>query len=275
MDKLSDLLQRVRITAGVFYTGNLCGLASFDRSNQQEGHIHVLKRGKMQLSTQTKNRFDIPSPSLIFLPQPLAHKMTADGDEGADLVCATITYGMDASNMLTQGLPECMIAPFAEHPQLQAISDWLFQEAFKEHPGKNAVMNRLCELLVIELFRMQMETAPKATGVIVGLNHPNIGNVLEAIHQQPQERWSLEKMAELAHLSRSKFAALFKDVVGQPPGDYLTEWRLGLAQNLLMKGQQIGVVANKVGYEDGSALARAFRKKTGLSPKEWQHKHIQ
>nr|WP_286196351.1 helix-turn-helix transcriptional regulator [Thalassotalea sp. G20_0] len=76
-------------------------------------------------------------------------------------------------------------------------------------------------------------------------------------------------MAGQALMSRSKFADLFKKVVGQSPGDYVIEWRLTMARRLLLQNRPVALVANAVGYENGSALARVFRKKLGMSPKEW------
>ena len=76
-------------------------------------------------------------------------------------------------------------------------------------------------------------------------------------------------MAEIALMSRSKFAEVFKEVIGQTPNDYLLEWRVSVAQSLLLKGKSVSLVANSVGYETASALSRVFRKKLELSPKEW------
>ena len=70
----------------------------------------------------------------------------------------------------------------------------------------------------------------------------------------------------------SKFAELFKRIVNQSPGDYLIDWRIAVAKGLLQKNKPVALVANAVGYENGSALARVFRKKIGLSPKQWLEK---
>lgn len=70
-------------------------------------------------------------------------------------------------------------------------------------------------------------------------------------------------------MSRSKFAATFREVVGTTPNEYLTEIRINQAQELLLSQKPVNLVANEVGYEHGSALARIFRKKLGLSPKAW------
>ena len=76
-------------------------------------------------------------------------------------------------------------------------------------------------------------------------------------------------MAEVCAMSRSKFADLFKQVIQQTPSDYLTDWRLSVAKKLILKNQNMDLVANQVGYENGSAFARVFRKKVGQAPKEW------
>lgn len=73
-------------------------------------------------------------------------------------------------------------------------------------------------------------------------------------------------------MSCSKSAELFKRTVGQSPGDYVIDWRIVVAQGLLQQDKPVSLVANAVGYENGSALARVFRKKLGMSPKEWLEK---
>ena len=96
-----------------------------------------------------------------------------------------------------------------------------------------------------------------------------LSTVIEAIHAEPEKPWTVESLADIAALSRSKFAALFKETVGQTPNQYVTELRIAMAQNLLQQGKPISMIANEVGYEHGSALARVFRKSLGVSPSDW------
>ena len=105
--------------------------------------------------------------------------------------------------------------------------------------------------------------------MLAGMAHPQLSKLMAAVHENPEEQWTVDSMAERALMSRAKFAALFKSTVGQAPSDYLADLRVALAQGLLKKELPVSLVANKVGYEHGSALARVFRKKLGLSPKEW------
>jgi transcriptional regulator GlxA family with amidase domain len=145
----------------------------------------------------------------------------------------------------------------------------LFQEAFEDNNGRLAMMDRLTEVFIIHLLRHTMDAEIVEAGMLSGLAHPQLSKAIIAMHNAPEKNWPLEALAELSAMSRSKFSELFKDQVGQPPGDYLLEWRVALAQNLLKKGKPVGWVANKVGYKNASALARVFRKKTGQSPKQW------
>jgi len=110
-------------------------------------------------------------------------------------------------------------------------------------------------------------------GLLAGLAHPQISRVLTAMHKAPEKQWGLAEMAELALMSRSKFADAFKRTVGQSPGNYLIDWRINVAKVLLKQNKPVALVANAVGYENGSALARVFRKKLGISPKQWFEKN--
>ncbi len=76
-------------------------------------------------------------------------------------------------------------------------------------------------------------------------------------------------MASIAGMSRAGFAAHFRKVVGFSPADYLLEWRVSLAQKRLREGRPIALIADEVGYESPSAMARAFRRKVGSSPRQW------
>jgi len=89
------------------------------------------------------------------------------------------------------------------------------------------------------------------------------------MHKHPETSWSLEQLAQRAGMSRARFAAHFRDVVGMTPFDYLTNWRLGVAQTMLRKGKSLKVIASAVGYANATALTRVFTQRLGLSPSEW------
>jgi AraC-like DNA-binding protein len=102
-----------------------------------------------------------------------------------------------------------------------------------------------------------------------------VGRALMALHAQPSRDWTLEALAAEAALSRSAFAERFTQFVGQPPMQYLTNWRMQLATNYLRSGNEsVASIANRVGYESEAAFSRAFKKVVGAPPSEWRVQHV-
>jgi transcriptional regulator GlxA family with amidase domain len=159
--------------------------------------------------------------------------------------------------------------PLAEIVMLSGNLDWLFDEAFAQHCGKNAVLNRLFELVVIQLLRYMMANRSVSTGMMAGLADLRLAKAVTLMHDQPARAWSVAELASAASMSRASFAAKFHKVVGITPAEYLASWRVSLTQKLLREGRPIALIADEVGYESPSALARTFRRKTGSSPREW------
>ncbi len=269
MDKLSAILNRFSISAGVFYSGGLCGLSAFDDAESTQGHLHLLSSGRVQIQDGKGRQIRLEQPSLVFYPKPIRHQLIADEKDKARVVCASIQYGTGPNNPLANALPEAVIIPLAESAMLQSSTALLFDEAFHERSGRDAMMDRLTEIFLIQLLRHMMDSGKLSQGMLAGLSHPQLAQVITALHQHPEQQWTLESMASLALMSRSSFAEHFRELVGQSPGDYLIEWRVAVAQSMLKKGKPVNLVANAVGYDSASALGRVFRKKTGLSPKRW------
>jgi transcriptional regulator GlxA family with amidase domain len=102
------------------------------------------------------------------------------------------------------------------------------------------------------------------------LAHPQVSKALIALHGAPARGWKLEQIAKKAGMSRSHFAAVFPEVVGATPAEYLARFRISLAQELLRRGQPMKLIAEKVGYGSSAALSRAFAAICGQSPRAWK-----
>ncbi|MEQ8409065.1 MAG: AraC family transcriptional regulator [Gammaproteobacteria bacterium] len=269
MDKLSAVLNHFSISAGVFYAGNLCGLSAFPEDGIEEGHLHLMQSGCMQVVDHLGQKQTISEPSVLFFPRPAQHRLKAAERDNAQLICASVRYGTGTGNPLARALPGLIIVKLAESPMLQATTELLFEEAFAEHSGRQVMMDRLAEVFVIHLFRHVIDNSLVDAGMLAGLGNPHLAHAIMAIHSEPGKNWSLDQLAELSAMSRSRFAEQFRQVMGQSAGEYMQEWRISLAQKHLKRGKQVGWVANAVGYDNASALARVFRKRTGQSPREW------
>jgi transcriptional regulator GlxA family with amidase domain len=119
------------------------------------------------------------------------------------------------------------------------------------------------------LMRSVVNTRLVDSGILLGLADERLGKAIEGMHKHPETPWSLEQLAQRAGMSRARFAAHFRKIVGMTPFDYLTNWRLGVAQTMLRKGNSVKLIAAAVGYTNATALTRVFTQRLGMSPSEW------
>lgn len=266
-DRLVWLLRSFELRARVFNTGLLCRRTDFD-AGEGLGYIHVMRAGTMRVENPHRNRFQIDEPAVLFYMNPTRHRLVP-GREGAELVCASFEFGAGLLNPLAAALPEPLLIPIDALPTLQMALDLLFREAFENHCGRQAILDRMMEIIIILLLRDLMDQQRLELGLLAGLADPGLARAINAMHRDPARAWSLDDLAVEAGMSRARFAARFRDTVGTTPGAYLTEWRLGLAQSLLIKGKSVQLVSEQVGYSNASALSRAFVARLGLSPTEW------
>ncbi|MEL0655430.1 AraC family transcriptional regulator [Pseudoalteromonas issachenkonii] len=268
MDVLSSVLRHFSLNANVFFSGNMCGTSDFS-DDKGVGHLHLLRSGTLKVRSNSGFEVVLSTPSVIFFPHSTGHCLFSDKSDGADLVCAQISYQSGGHSPLLQALPFCLNYELTGDGLLDQSAFWIFEEAFKDASGKDLIIDRLCDVFLISVLRKVLEEGTIKSGMMAGLAHPQLAKVLIKIHQAPEQSWSLSAMAEECGMSRSKFADTFKRVIEQTPADYLADWRLSVAKKLILKNQNMDLVANQVGYENGSALARVFRKKIGQAPKEW------
>ncbi len=233
VDALQPLFERFRLHAQTFFTGNLCAVASFDQP-KDHGHLHLVRAGKGEIRyLGGRKALKIQGPGLLFYPRNLPHHLVPEGPEGLDLVCATITFGIGVGCPLALGLPEVMHLGVE---QVGPLAELIFQEAFASAEGKQAVVDRLCEVVLVHFVRQALAGDRAQAGLLAGLVHPQLRNALMALHADPARPWTLDDMAATAGLSRSGFALQFKQTVGLTPGEYLARFRIATAQERLAQG---------------------------------------
>lgn len=275
IDRLSSLLERFRVRAHMFHTGPLCGVTHFD-AKPGRGFLHVLRRGEMRVTHRPKTgaarRVVLTQPSLLFYPRPLAHDFHHAPAEGSELTCAWLDFDGQDRHPLVRGLPPFVVLPLAEVHGLGQTLELLFAETDQLRCGQRLLADRLFEVVLLQLLRWLLDNAPQAglsTGLLRGLADPQLAAALVAMHEQPGQAWSVERMAQTAGMSRSAFAARFKELLGEAPGEHLALWRITIAQARLLEGRSIKIIADELGYANASALSRLFTARIGLSPRHW------
>jgi AraC-like DNA-binding protein len=156
--------------------------------------------------------------------------------------------------------------------RLGHLIEFAAAEVREPRAGRDCVLLRISELLFVEVVRRHLASLPaEQSGWLAALADPVVGRALTILHEQPAQPWTVEELARRAGLGRSALAERFVALVGQPPMQYLTRWRMQLAADLLADGQsKVSAVALQVGYDSEAAFSRAFKALVGVPPARWR-----
>jgi len=234
-------------------------------------------------------RAPFPDTKVFFSPRPpqlpyalsmkeaaiTTARLDGGGGDRTTVVCGFL--GLDARpfNPLLAALPRVLKVPGSTLGAGSWVTTFLravVVESNTRRPGGEAVLERMTEMLFIEVLRRHIDSLPEEqTGWLAGMRDPNVGRVLSLIHERPSEAWTLERLGDEAGLSRSTLHERFAHFIGQPPMQYLAQWRMQVASGLLRDTDaKLVEVALEVGYESEAAFSRAFKRVAGVSPGAWR-----
>lgn len=268
MDKLSSLVGRHSFNARIFYNGIYCDANQFVE-NGVSGQLHVVRDGPVDFIHDDGRVLQVTEPSLVYYPRGDSHRLVVQPGQSANLLCAHIVFQDGLNNPLARVLPPCLVVKLSEIGGLSTTLDLLFSEASQAEPGREVILDRLCDVLLIQVIRREFDSGRLSVGLLAGLSDRQLSLALAAIHDRPHEPWSLQSLAKVACMSRAAFTERFRDVMGMPPGEYLTRWRIGVGSRLLRQGMPIKQVSSRAGYTSPSTFTRAFTLMMGASPREW------
>jgi len=235
----------------------------------EAGNIIMLPRGDALVLADDQNTPTVP----IFtcLP-PFPWTSAPDlrlGGEGprTRLICGFLYADEAILQTLTNDLPPLLVLDtHSALPRIQAMRDYVLDELRAGRPGGASMVNRLAEILFVEVLRHALTDGEHAT-LRAALRDPVVGLALTALHDDPARPWTIEEMARAAASSRSLLAERFHGLVGCPPIEYLTRWRMQLAARRLgERGAKVAAVAQEVGYDSEAAFSKAFKRAVGSAP---------
>jgi AraC-like DNA-binding protein len=256
---------RVRLAAG----GEPIDLAGGDLILMPQGDTHLLG-SNLQLAP-------VDADSLM-RPPVLGGMATIDHGGGGDearFLCGFMSCEKDLCRVLLDALPRLLRVPLGDGPGamwLTTLARRGTQENTTPGPGSGTMLAKLAELLFVEAMRRYIESLPQQqTGWLAGLRDRYVGRALTLMHEQPAREWTADDLAEQVGLSPSALRQRFSDLLGQPPMQYLTRWRLALAAAMLRSSDRaIAQVAEEFGYESESAFNRAFKREFDMPPAAWR-----
>lgn len=268
MDILSEFFERTHLQGRLFFAGPVDGTLVLDKPPGM-AFIHVVSRGGIDMVQPGLPKIAISEPSLLFCPSSCRYQLRSSTPEGAELICASFQFGRNALQPFPLGLKETLVFPFRALEHLTPLLDTLIGEFQDQAPGRTKALNLLLEYLFVRLVRRSVLEGKISSGLLYALQDGRLAAVFNAIHQQPEALWTVEKLASLANMSRSKFSACFTRIMDTSPMGYVTAWRMKLAQDLLREGVQIKVIAATVGYSSQASFSRTFLNVVGCPPAEW------
>lgn len=204
-----------------------------------------------------------PDPTMVaVLPGETRHGRQ-DGPADVRLLVGQCEFGSPDAALLVSLLPR--LVHVRGEARLTALVQMVVDECRAQRNGRDAVLARLLDVLLIEALRSGGTSA--APGLVRGLADERLAVALRRIHEAPERSWTVSQLAGEAALSRSTFFERFSNAVGMAPMEYLLAWRMAMAKGMLLRQEAgIGEVAQRVGYGSASAFSVAFARHVGMPP---------
>jgi AraC-like DNA-binding protein len=196
-----------------------------------------------------------------------------DGELRARLIGGRFVFSDSNKEFLEELLPSFVVISRSDSAatRLSGIFGLLADEAASDRPGRSLALDRLLELMLVEVIRRRpCDLAVSPGGLLAGLVDSQLAPALRAIHADAQRRWTVAELARMSGMSRSIFAERFGRVVGLPPIDYLLRWRMALAKDALLAGhERLATIAERTGYQSVAAFSAAFTRTVGCPPSRY------
>ena len=305
MDVLSQILRTLKLFGSLYFRTDLSAPWGLEVPlDAQAVRFHVVVQGTCWLRlARASQAVRLTTGDLALVPHGQAHQLSdanstpcrplldvlqeqqfaghgvlqyGGGGALTQLVCGYFGFDSEASHPLLESLPEPLILRRAQtQPDhwLSAIIQLVTQEAGSDQLGASVLVDRLSEVLFIQILRAYIAMAPERTSYLAALGDAYIGQALQVVHQQPAHRWTVQTLAQTVGLSRSAFAARFTQLMGMPPLHYLTRWRIELAKGALeMSRESVPRIAEQVGYRSEAAFITVFKRYVGCTPSAYRRR---
>jgi AraC-like DNA-binding protein len=241
------------------------------------GDLIIIPSGEVHALGSDLSRPRADGARLVVQRSPDEAPQVRHGGGGAvtRMVCGYLACESALFHTVLAALPRLMIIPMQDTPGGQWLMSSIrfsLAECTAPKAGAGTVLAKLSELMFVEAIRRHIESLPpEQQGWLAGLRDRFVGKTLALMHSRPAHAWTVDELANHVGLSRSALADRFGALIGCPPMQYLTRWRLQLAADLLRTSRRpLAAIAAEVGYESEAAFSRAFKRELGTAPAAWR-----
>jgi AraC-like DNA-binding protein len=296
MDILQEHLIRARASGGVFARSvavapwglRLPGTIQLAVHAVVQGHAWLwtdghddpleLTPGDLALVRGGPDHFVAHEPGADCVSPAEFRSLHADDWRGLDrrsavFLCGAYRFAGDIGRGLVEALPPILSLPAGVDDPIHGVVTLLSREMSHAEPGQQTVLDRLLDVLIVLGLRAGLRRSATAPAWFRASADPRLSVALQAIHANAGEPWSVDELAKLSNMSRATFARVFQQALGQPPMQYLSDWRMTLARDLLrVPDETLSEIADRVGYSSVYAFATAFRRHHQESPGRWRQR---
>ena len=298
-DPLGETLHLLRLTGTLYCRAELTApwgvaLPRFEGCMM----FHIVTAGRCWLEVEGTEPILLQQGSLVLIPHGIGHcirsgpKAEAEplfdipveqvsdryeimrygsGGDFTHITCGVMRFDHVAAEHLLALLPKVLLVDTLDEDEgswLQSTLRFISREARELRPGGETVITRLADILVIQMIRSWIDSAPEADqGWLAALRDEQVGRALASMHREPAREWTVASLANEVGMSRSAFSARFTNLVGDSAMRYLTQWRMRLARTYLReRSEPLSSLAGRVGYQSEAAFCRAFKRVIGVPP---------
>lgn len=292
-DVLGDILETIRFRGTIFFRSRLAAPWGMSLETSKFPRFHIAIDGNFFIRPLISEApIEIKEMGMVMLPQGDAHwiadqpdtKLIPSEEAGAacelgnplfqdgsitnNLLCGLIRYDDQTTHPLINALPEVIHIPRIQKdsPVWNLIT--LIDSEIKSINSLNSsVVDRLSEALFLKLLQEFVQQNEEQVGFISALSDRRLHMALKLIHERMKENLTIIKIAEEVGMSRATLVRRFREEIGMPPIEYLTQWRLLKAHNMLKHSTlPIENIAEEVGFATKETLTKAFKRRYGHTP---------
>jgi AraC family transcriptional activator of mtrCDE len=193
----------------------------------------------------------------------------ADAPE-LDLLCGRFVYAPGPSALLLNALPDpfhVSLGGVQSPGALQTLIALMRAEAQHRQPGALAIVTALSQALFAMALRVHGEQHASGSGVLALLADARLGASVQGMLSEPERAWTIAELGALAAMSRATYARHFNERAGMTVMDFLTQIRMTIACDLLLRTQRSAAeIGEAVGYQSEAAFGKAFQQSVGSTP---------
>lgn len=284
MDILSDILSSLRVSGSVYFCSHVEPPWEKSFIDKTTAGFHMVRRGACWLKVGDRIEY-LQAGDLVFIGPGIDHYLSSEhpletsiaNTQPTLLLCGDCSFDKETLTPLKSAFTDITIVreeEFIEHPWLKSTFDQISSEYMAQHPGSEIIVNKLTEVILVELIRINFARQESAA-FVNALKDKRIKNALQYMHDAPHQAWTIESLASLVGMSRASFSKRFNELVGETVFSYLSMLRIQKAKELIKTTpMMMDDVALNVGYESERAFTKTFNKYVGMTPKQYRKSSI-